>query len=71
MLQRKQRFHWYVVLVMSLTKGGTRGPGFPFFVPYMVDYLFGGKYRSVWRFNPSTMTGYPRPLHFLAEGASE
>lgn len=46
-------------------EGGCSWPGFPFFVPYMVDYLFAGKYRSVWRFNPSTMHGNPRPLHFL------
>ncbi|PMD50073.1 uncharacterized protein K444DRAFT_638277 [Hyaloscypha bicolor E] len=46
-------------------EGGCSWPGFPFFVPYMVDYVFAGKHRSVWRFNPSTMQGKPRPLLFL------
>jgi len=46
-------------------EGGASWPGFPVFVPYMVDYLFARKYRSVWRFNPCTIYGKPRPLPFL------
>jgi hypothetical protein len=46
-------------------EGGCTWPGFPSFVPLVVDYLFARKFRSVWRFNPSTMYGKPQPLHFL------
>ena len=29
--------------------------------------FFSGKYRLVWRFNPSTVYGQPRPLVFLSK----
>ncbi|KAK4552627.1 hypothetical protein LTR86_010271 [Recurvomyces mirabilis] len=29
-------------------------PSVPFFVPYVIHYLFGSKYRGAWRFNPCT-----------------
>ncbi|KAB5542736.1 hypothetical protein GE09DRAFT_1136345, partial [Coniochaeta sp. 2T2.1] len=50
-------------------EGGCTWPRFPFFVPYMIDWMFTGEYKSVWRFNPSTIHGKPRPLHFLPKDA--
>lgn len=29
-------------------------PSVPFFVPYVIHYVFGAKYRGAWRFNPCT-----------------
>ncbi|TIA32461.1 hypothetical protein D6C78_08215, partial [Aureobasidium pullulans] len=29
-------------------------PAVPFFVPYIINYVFGMRYRGVWRFNPCT-----------------
>ncbi|KAI5239198.1 hypothetical protein E4T43_06968 [Aureobasidium subglaciale] len=29
-------------------------PAVPFFVPYVINYIFGMRYHSVWRFNPCT-----------------
>jgi hypothetical protein len=46
-------------------EGGNNFPEIPFFVPYLVHYVFGSRYRSVWRFNPNTLFGEKRPLVFL------
>jgi hypothetical protein len=48
-------------------EGWNKFPELPFFVPYLVHYWFGRKYRSVWRFNPNTLLGEKRPLLFLPE----
>jgi hypothetical protein len=29
-------------------------PSVPFFVPYVIHYVFGAKHRGAWRFNPCT-----------------
>lgn len=39
-------------------------PPFPFFVPYLVNYVFARRYRGSWRFSPCTMFGQPRELAF-------
>ncbi|KAF4549127.1 Hypothetical protein D9617_23g005420 [Elsinoe fawcettii] len=39
-------------------------PTVPFFVPYIIHYAFGRKYRGAWRFNPSTMWRDPKDLAF-------
>lgn len=48
-----------------------RYPAIPFFVPYLVGYWFGRRYRSVWRFNPNSLMGGRRHLLFLHENAEE
>jgi hypothetical protein len=30
-------------------------------VPYIVDFFMSGRHKGVWRFNPSTIYGLPRP----------
>jgi hypothetical protein len=42
-------------------------PPWPFFVPYMVNYVFARKYRGAWRFCPSNTWGAPRPLKFCKQ----
>jgi len=39
-------------------------PSVPFFVPYVIHYLFARRYRGAWRFNPCTMWRDPRELAF-------
>jgi len=39
-------------------------PPFPFFVPYLVQYVFARKHRGSWRFSPCTMFGQPKELPF-------
>jgi hypothetical protein len=40
-------------------------PGVPWVMIYILDLVFARKYRSVWRFCPSTIYGQPRPLQFI------
>ncbi|KAF1985214.1 hypothetical protein K402DRAFT_357706 [Aulographum hederae CBS 113979] len=42
-------------------------PSVPFFVPYIIHYLFGRRYRGAWRFNPCTMWRDRRELAFKGE----
>lgn len=42
-------------------------PNFPFFVPYMVNWIYGWKYRRVWRFSPCDVYGKPRELMFVKD----
>ncbi|KAH3911700.1 hypothetical protein HBI56_140400 [Parastagonospora nodorum] len=39
-------------------------PAVPFFVPYVIHYVFGTKHRGVWRFNPCTMWRDPKEPAF-------
>ncbi|PVH98118.1 hypothetical protein DM02DRAFT_58619 [Periconia macrospinosa] len=39
-------------------------PSVPFFVPYIIHYLFGLKHRGAWRFNPCTIWRDRRELAF-------
>ncbi|CAI6285932.1 unnamed protein product [Periconia digitata] len=45
-------------------------PSVPFFVPYIIHYLFGMKYRGAWRFNPCTIWRDRRELAFPGTGAA-
>jgi hypothetical protein len=40
-------------------------PPIPFFVPYLVDWVFARRHRGAWRFGPSDVYGKPRALQFL------
>ncbi len=49
-------------------EGGVhKWPPFPFFVPYLVHYYYGRKYRGVWRLSPCTIFGVPQELPFASE----
>ena len=37
-------------------------PQVPAIVPYIVHLVLSGRHRDVWRFNPSTLYGAPRPI---------
>ena len=39
-------------------------PPVPFFVPYLVKYIFASKYSGAWKFAPCDMFGRPRKLAF-------
>jgi len=39
-------------------------PPMPWFVPYLVRWLFAGKYRSWWQFAPNDLHSKPRDLPF-------
>ena len=39
-------------------------PGLPFFLPYLVKAVFANKHQGAWRFSPSGMLGWPKPLDF-------
>lgn len=44
-------------------------PSFPhtnFLIPYIVDFILARRHKGLWRFNPYTIYGYPRPLPELA-----
>ncbi|KAF2871449.1 hypothetical protein BDV95DRAFT_572048 [Massariosphaeria phaeospora] len=41
-------------------------PSVPFFVPYVIHYLFGRRYKGAWRFNPCTMWRDRRELAFTS-----
>ncbi|KAK3716324.1 hypothetical protein LTR37_006474 [Vermiconidia calcicola] len=42
-------------------------PAVPFFVPYIIHYLYGRRYRGAWRFNPCTMWRDRRELAFTTD----
>lgn len=42
-------------------------PSVPFFVPYIIQYLFGRRHRGAWRFNPCTAWRDRRELAFRGE----
>ncbi|KAL9086285.1 MAG: hypothetical protein Q9165_007200 [Trypethelium subeluteriae] len=44
-------------------------PPVPFFVPYVVHYLFARRYSGAWRFNPCTFWRDRRELAFTTESA--
>jgi hemerythrin-like domain-containing protein len=39
-------------------------PPAPFFVPYLIHYVFSSRHAGAWRFNPCTSFKTPRPLAF-------
>jgi hypothetical protein len=45
-------------------------PSVPFIVPYVIHYLFGRRYRGVWRFNPSTAWRDPQEMAFKGSGTT-
>jgi hypothetical protein len=42
-------------------------PSVPFFVPFIIQHLYGRRYRGAWRFNPCTMWRDRRELAFKGE----
>ncbi|KAN0074130.1 hypothetical protein V8E54_008067 [Elaphomyces granulatus] len=40
-------------------------PPFPFFVPYIIKFIFEPRHSGAWRFNPCDSFSQPRPLRFL------
>lgn len=42
-------------------------PSVPFFVPYVIHYVFAQRYRGVWRFNPCTIWRDRRTLAYNGE----
>ena len=42
-------------------------PPFPWFVPYLVYFWIGRKYKGSWRFSPCSYWGVPRELPFAKE----
>jgi len=51
----------------SFEGGKHNFPPFPFFVPYLVNYVFARKYKGSWRFSPCTMFGEKRELPFAKD----
>jgi len=45
-------------------------PSVPFFVPYLVHFLYARKYRQLWKFNPSSSFRVRRELKFVGESAA-
>jgi hemerythrin-like domain-containing protein len=41
-------------------------PPVPFFIPYLVHYVFSGRHAGAWRFNPCTFFKAPRPLQLAS-----
>ena len=41
-------------------------PGLPFFLPYLVKLRFASKHKGAWRFSPSGILGWPKPLDFTS-----
>ncbi len=39
-------------------------PKVPFFVPYVIHYVFARSYRGAWRYNPCTLWRDPQELAF-------
>jgi hypothetical protein len=39
-------------------------PAVPFFVPWVIHYVFARRHRGAWRFNPCTMWRERRELEF-------
>lgn len=39
-------------------------PSVPFFVPYVIHYVFARRYRGAWRFNPCTLWRDRRELAY-------
>jgi len=39
-------------------------PAVPFFVPYVIHYVFSAKHRGVWQYNPCTSWGDRKELAF-------
>ncbi|KAF2010555.1 hypothetical protein BU24DRAFT_60701 [Aaosphaeria arxii CBS 175.79] len=46
-------------------------PPVPFFVPYIIHYVYGRKYRGAWRFNPCTIWRDPRDLAFQSNSPGQ
>jgi hypothetical protein len=45
-------------------------PSVPFFVPYVIHYVFERKHRGAWRYNPSDAWRDPKELAFKGDGGS-
>ena len=45
-------------------------PAVPFFVPFIIHYVFGRRYRCAWRFNPCTAWRDRRELAFKSASAT-
>jgi hypothetical protein len=41
-------------------------PSVPFFVPYVIHFVFGRKYRGAWAFNPCTAWRDRRELPYVS-----
>ncbi|KAK3115502.1 hypothetical protein LTR53_005078 [Teratosphaeriaceae sp. CCFEE 6253] len=42
-------------------------PAVPFFVPYIIHYVFARRHRGAWRYNPSTLWRDPKELAFMGK----
>ena len=70
-IRRSLTFPQYRIapLVFGTSDRGFEGgmhnfPPVPFFVPYLIHYVFGGRHRGAWRFNPCTIYRSRQELAF-------
>lgn len=47
--------------------GKHKWPPLPFFVPYLVKYVYARRFAGSWRFSPCTIFGQPKELPFAVE----
>lgn len=63
---KEEVFPFALGLADTTYEGGIHSfPPVPFFIPYIVHYLFSYKHAGTWRFAPCDFWGKPRPLQFV------